>query len=490
MTEDPSFRDEYVVGKDGKPLTDRFGRPIRKRPPQRRPRREQSARPNRQDPSSREQQYPSAPARPRSAEYTRGYTAPRPEGTRPHSDPQRPRQYFPQQHNDTQYLPNQFPAPQQYGRQASYPRQQFPNQPPQQQYPSNQYGQEQYGSGQYAPGQYAPGQYAPGQYTHPPQAQSYQASPSRPVEAPTRRKRARRLPRFRFGCSFLLATILVLCVAGTLWLDGMLNRIPVGTSHAVANTSGTNWLLVGTDSREGFSEEDAARLGTGGDIGSKRTDTIMLLHLPRSGNATLLSLPRDSYVDIPGYGKDKINAAFAFGGPELLRTTVEQATGIRVDHYAEIGMGGLASVVDAVGGIQVCPAEAIVDPLAHLDIAAGCQAVDGPTALGYVRTRATALGDLDRVARQREFFAALVDKLTDTKTLANPFKVLPTIHTVADSFTVGQKDHIWDLMRVALAMRKGVNTETVPYSGFADTEVGNVVIWDETLAPQLFESLR
>ncbi|MBL3955767.1 LCP family glycopolymer transferase, partial [Bacteroides thetaiotaomicron] len=80
------------------------------------------------------------------------------------------------------------------------------------------------------------------------------------------------------------------------------------------------------------------------------------------------------------------------------------------------------------------------------------------TALGYVRTRATAMGDLDRVARQREFFSSLVGKLTSTSTLINPFRFWPTVSSVAGSFTVNEKDHAWQLLRVALAMRGGVET--------------------------------
>ncbi|MDK7117442.1 LCP family protein, partial [Lactobacillus gasseri] len=94
------------------------------------------------------------------------------------------------------------------------------------------------------------------------------------------------------------------------------------------------------------------------------------------------------FVDIPGNDKNKINAAFAFGGPQLLIDTVEKNTGIHIDHYAEIGFGGFAGVVDAVGGIEMCPEEAIDDPLAGLNIQAGCQKFDGAGALGYVRTRA------------------------------------------------------------------------------------------------------
>ena len=112
------------------------------------------------------------------------------------------------------------------------------------------------------------------------------------------------------------------------------------------------------------------------------------------------------------------------------------------------------------------------------------------TALRLGDARATAMGDLDRVQRQREFFAALVKKVSSAGTLANPFRLLPTITTVTGSFTVGEKDHVWNLARVALAMRSGVTTETVPVGGFGNYDVGSVVLWDEEGSQQLFNSLK
>lgn len=361
-------------------------------------------------------------------------------------------------------------------QQSPAPRQQPPRQePPRQRYVE--------------PSQYVPRR----EYRRPEPVQAV------PVGQPVRRAappqiKGSRIRRPRMGCfsmiRWVLVIVLVMVVAGGVWMDSKLNRVDAQPTEHIANTAGTNWLLVGSDSRNGLTEEDVQRLGTGGDIGSMRTDTIMVLHLPTWGKATLLSIPRDSYVNVPGYGMDKINAAFSLGGAPLLEQTIEESTGLRIDHYAEIGMGGLANVVDAVGRIEVCPAEPIDDPLANLNIAAGCQKVDGPTALGYVRTRATALGDLDRVQRQREFFSALVDKLTSPTTFLNPLRLLPTISTVAGSFTVDHKDHIWHLARVGLAMHSGVETTTVPIGGFADTEVGNVVLWDEAAAEELFNGLR
>ena len=440
-------------------MVDRYGRPIRGR---------EGATPRGQRPQRPQQQ----PAR--QPRQTGGGQQPR-QGQPRQSG--RPQQYIPDPAESQQYYETQ-----QLGRDGGAPM-----------------GQQRQSQGQRRPRTTGQGQ-RQGQGRRNPQQRSGQRAPQRrrrPAgnQSPWGNLGNFRLPRLRprgclSGLAWTLVVVLVLAVAGTFWLDSRLNRVAADPPQHIAATSGTNWLLVGSDSRTGLSEADAQRLGTGGDIGSMRTDTIMLLHIPLTGKATLVSLPRDSYVNIPGYGMDKINAAFTFGGPQLLTQTVEEATGLRIKHYAEIGMGGLANVVDAVSGIEVCPKEPIQDPLAHLDIQAGCQKVDGPTALGYVRTRATAMGDLDRVQRQREFFAALVKKVSSAGTLANPFRLLPTITTVTGSFTVGEKDHVWNLARVALAMRSGVTTETVPVGGFGNYDVGSVVLWDEEGSQQLFNSLK
>lgn len=315
---------------------------------------------------------------------------------------------------------------------------------------------------------------------------------SRRAATPPRAPRRRRLGRPGcLGCfGWILALLLVLTVVVTLWADARLTRVEAMPDQQIDNTAGTNWLLVGSDSRLGLSDKDVERLGTGGDIGTGRTDTIMVLHIPSgTGASQLVSIPRDSLVTVPGYGEDKINAAFTFGGPQLLTETVEQSTGLHIDHYAEIGMGGLANLVDSVGGVQICAAEPIQDPLANLDIQAGCQEMDGPTSLGYVRTRATAMGDIDRVMRQREFFAALLGEITSPATLLNPVRMVSLIYHSSGTFTVGEGEHVWNLARLALAMR-GVETNTVPIGGFLDTDVGNVVVWDDTAAEQLFSSMR
>jgi len=199
-------------------------------------------------------------------------------------------------------------------------------------------------------------------------------------------------------------------------------------------------------------------------------------------------------VDIPGRGKNKLNAAYAFGGPKLLAQTVEMSTQLRLNHYIEIGFGGFAELVDAVGGVEMCLPEPINDPLAGIDLPAGCQELDGPAALGYVRTRKGPRADLDRVIRQREFIGALTDKASSAGTLVNPFRLFPLLANAPDAVTVDQGDHLHNLPSLAFAIGGASDgstvTTTVPQGPSQRTNVGSVITWDKTKAPQLWEALR
>jgi LCP family protein required for cell wall assembly len=298
------------------------------------------------------------------------------------------------------------------------------------------------------------------------------------------------LSAFTFGLVAILSTLTT-----AIWIESSLRRIAVFsdyTDRPVA-TSGINWLLVGSDSRQDLSPEQQAELSTGGDLGSSRTDTILLVHIPHVGSghaATMVSIPRDSYVDIPGYGSDKINAAFAEGGPPLLARTVEMATGIRLDHYAEIGFGGFGAIVDALGGIEVCPPEAIIDPLAGLDLPAGCQTLDGRNALGYVRSRATPRADLDRMLHQREFMSAMLRRAASPAVWLNPWRWFSVPHAAVAALSVDQDAHVWNLARLGWALHGSPATVTVPIGEFTGNDSGSVLIWDSEAARALFEALR
>ena len=414
---------EFVLGKDGKPLVDRFGRPIRRRTTA-----------SRRDPAAR---HPD--------EFTR--VEPRARRVPPPVSAR-------VEPGHTVYEP---PAAYEPRRAPEHPRSR-----PAQQRPA------------------------------PRKAQQRPALEEVPLQVSKRRRRGpkeRRKVKLP-GCGAVLALVIALLIGSVLIADARLNRTAAMPDQQISGTSGTNWLLVGSDSRTGLSEKDVERLGTGGDLGTVRTDTIMLMHLPLRGKPTLMSIPRDSYVPVPGYGYDKINAAFSIGGPQLLVETVEHNTGLHVDRYAEIGMGGLAGVVDAAGGVEICVAEPIDDPLANINLQPGCQQMDGPTALGYVRTRATAQGDLDRVARQREFMTTLVTRVLSPSVYLNPFRMARLLWVTPSLLTVNSDDHAWNLARILIALRGGLETETVPIGGFTDTEVGNVVLWDDTAAEALFASLR
>lgn len=296
-----------------------------------------------------------------------------------------------------------------------------------------------------------------------------------------------------------LFAVFVLAVAGSIgtafWIDTRLHRIPALADYGdrPAAGKGTTWLLVGSDSRQNLTPEQQIELGTGGDIGNGHTDTILLVHVPTLWSdtpTTMVSIPRDSYVEIPDYGTDKINASFAIGGASLLAQTVEQATGVRLDHYAEVEFDGFARLVDAVGGVTMCPPEPISDPLAGIELPAGCQKLDGRNALGYVRTRATPRADLDRMANQRQFMSTLMHRAASPSVFLNPLRWYPMANAIGGSLTVDTGAHVTDLARLAWALHGDVTTTTVPIGEFTGNDSGSVVMWDEDLADRLFAALR
>jgi LCP family protein required for cell wall assembly len=245
---------------------------------------------------------------------------------------------------------------------------------------------------------------------------------------------------------------------------------------------GTTYLLVGSDSRQGLTREERERLGTGQSRGG-RTDTIMLLHTG-SGPNLLMSIPRDSIVEVPGHGTTKINSAFSFGGPELLVRTIEANTGIRVDDYVEVGFSGFVGVVDAVGGIEICPEQAMKDRRANLDIDKGCQEADGAVALGYARSRhALKQGDIARAQHQREVVSAVGSKAASPWTVLNPVRYYRLAMAGAQSARVGEDTGMVSTARFAFAMTRvnGANGLTcgVPISDLA-------VHWDAERSEELF----
>ena len=268
------------------------------------------------------------------------------------------------------------------------------------------------------------------------------------------------------------------------------NDVPTGARPP--QQPGTAILLVGSDSRDDLTPEQQAQLGTGGGGIGSRTDVMMIYYIPPKGAPALISLPRDSYLPIPGHGKNKLNAAAAFGGPSLLVQTVEQATGIRLDGYLEIGFGGFVGLVDLVGGVSVCLDKPMVDQDANINLPAGCQTLDGANALGYVRQRhQDPQGDLGRVQRQREIMTKVLAKLATPSTVINPVRYWRTNRALAGMLTKGQDTGLGvmkNAMIGALAAAKGSAISlTVPVANAnATTPAGSSVLWDDNQAKAMF----
>jgi LCP family protein required for cell wall assembly len=294
--------------------------------------------------------------------------------------------------------------------------------------------------------------------------------------------------RLRLGwVKLVLLLWVVFLVAVPLWAWARIDKVNAEPSaHRPGDQPGTTYLLVGSDSRKGLTRKQELSYGTGRGQG-RRTDTIMLLHTGAGPNL-LMSIPRDSAVEVPGHGVTKINAAFAYGGPRLLVRTIERDTGIRVDDYVEIGFAGFVDVVDAVGGVRICPKSAMKDKLANLDIKAGCQQVDGKVALGYARSRHTsALGDIDRARHQREVVSAVGHKAVSPWSVLNPVRYFRLAMSGADSLRVGKNTSMLATVKFAWAMTrvdgKSGLTCGVPISDLA-------VHWDSERAPKLFRLIR
>lgn len=197
-----------------------------------------------------------------------------------------------------------------------------------------------------------------------------------------------------------------------------------------------NYLLLGSDSRSGLTPEQQVQFGTDQDIGgSNRSDTIMLVHTePERKKAVFVSFPRDLWVDIPGVGEDRINAAFEGGinggGAQLVARTIRQLTGIQIDHILYVDLAGFEGLVDSLGGVDMCVPYPMVDPLTALDIPAGCQHFDGKTALAYVRTRhqpCDAIPDFARITRQQQFLRAVLAKMLAPSELLRIPSLVPAL---------------------------------------------------------------
>lgn len=318
---------------------------------------------------------------------------------------------------------------------------------------------------------------------------------------PGRRHRLRRA---------LIAFVLVALTAtgGTYaWADTKLDRtVDLGAyGHRPPPDRGVNYLIVGSDSRDGLSGADVRQLHAGGG-GGRRTDSMIVLHTD-GHRATMVSLPRDSWITIPRHlspstgkrtapEKDKLNAAFSYGGPELLIRTVEHNTGLRIDHYAEIGFAGFVSIVNAVGGVHMCLPHDVRDEKSGADLKRGCQNLRGDQALAFVRQRhQERSGDLGRTRNQQKFLSALAHKAVTPRTLLDPSELYPALGAGLDTLVVDRDMSLQDLVAMGRSLRSVTGGRgrqvNVPVSGVGiPTSKGNVIRWNARRARVLFAELR
>jgi LCP family protein required for cell wall assembly len=294
--------------------------------------------------------------------------------------------------------------------------------------------------------------------------------------------------------------------------DGNIDRLP-GVIGAPAEGEQTpagplNILVVGSDSRKGLVGEEAFQ-GRGAEfVTGQRSDVVMLVHLFGSGRRTqFVSIPRDAYVDIPAFRdprtgktaparKDRLNSAFNTGGPALLVSTVQQLTGVRVQHYVQVDFRGFKALVDRVDGVEICLSEPQKDFRSGIDLPAGRQTVQGEQALAFVRQRSGLVrGDIDRIRRQQLLLGALVRKVLSAGTLLNPVRLSGVLQTATTSLQVDETLTTSRLRALALRVRGQDPTSfvftTAPVADLDARRGGaSVVLLDPAESGRLWDRLR
>jgi LCP family protein required for cell wall assembly len=294
--------------------------------------------------------------------------------------------------------------------------------------------------------------------------------------------------------------LLLALVGGYLWARSVWNRIDRVDVSAVLSDggSGTNYLIVGSDSRENLQEGDPGFDPNAGP-GGQRSDTMMILHL-EGGKAQMLSLPRDLYVEIADTGGDqaKLNSAYN-GGPERLIKTVTGSLGIPVHRYMEVDFVSFAGLVDGLGGVTIDFENPAFDPKSGLNVTqSGPVELDGDQALAYVRSRTYTevingeqqvepTGDLGRIERQQKFLRAVFSKLSDTK---NPFALASAFSGLSGGLRIDDDMSMLDGIRLGWALR-GIDSKTLqlPVDGDSN-ESGSVLILREDEAQPILDEVR
>ena len=322
-----------------------------------------------------------------------------------------------------------------------------------------------------------------------------------PEDEPIRRHRRRRRILIGLGVAVL---VLLLLVGGGVWyvtdryagnverLGDVFADIPDDSRPAPASPTASGvdgepvtFLLIGSDTRESTPEGVAP---------GARSDAIMIARIGADRqHAQLISIPRDSWVDIPGYGLNKINASYAFGGPALLIQTVEQLTGVRIDHFVAIDFEGLADVTDALGGVDVVVARTTVNNGHTFE--AGVNHITGEDVRWYLGQRyGLPGGDFDRVKRQQQFLKAVMNQLISSGTFSDLGRLDRTLRAVGGSVAVDDELGNTEMLSLAYSMRNvdegGVDYFTMPDAGTGMEGPASVVYVNENVAQSMWEYLR
>ena len=332
--------------------------------------------------------------------------------------------------------------------------------------------------------------------------------PVRVVPAPRRRLLTRVLLAGGVGVVLLVAGSAGLLLERQQTYDRNIERIPdvfptapgrpapAPEPPAQAPGRAENWLLVGSDRRADEGTTGADARAPSWRFGAQRADTIMLVHLPADRSRVyLVSFPRDAWVPIEGYGTAKINAAFSYGGPPLLIATVEQLTGVRVDHFAILDFEGFEAMTDAVGGVDVRVTRTVTDPARDVLWTAGTHHLDGARALDFVRQRYNLPGgDFDRIKRQQAFLKALAGQVVDRGTLSDPRRLNAFLEAATRAVSVDESVTVAGLRSLALQFRSlragDIVFMTTPIAGTGMEGRQSVVYLDRAASRPLYRALR
>lgn len=325
-------------------------------------------------------------------------------------------------------------------------------------------------------------------------------------------RRPRRFIRRHKALSILIGVVVLLLIIVLLWLWWLLHNLHKAPGFDVdfgdnrpTYHGGENILLVGLDCDTSAPESDTLRacekqdklelhnldteLPTG-----VRSDVIMVLHISEDGQAAqIVSIPRDSYVEVDGHGKTKINAAFSHGGPSLLGRTIEQNFGIHITHMAVVDFNGFRGITEALGGVAVyIPEEISTQGIVTWE--PGWHNLEGEQALSYVRTRyGLARGDFDRVQRHQNFLRAVLLEARDTSVVFNPLKLTSLVEEVTGHIALdsGFTDReVLDLTIGGLNLGSDAITyATVPYKGSATIDGASVVLLREKESREFFDAV-